>query len=117
VAAQGRNGRLMGVAVIAGPLLLTGVVRADPTQADTTSYLNDLHNVGIGDDQGGDAALVQMGQKYASKWDTALLPDSWWPSRRNAPTPTRALVGSTPSKPTTSLTAPPPSSARASSRC
>ena len=73
MAAQGRNGRLMGVAVIAGPLLLTGVVRADPTQADTTSYLNDLHNVGIGDDQGGDAALLQMGQTYASKWDTALL--------------------------------------------
>jgi hypothetical protein len=63
MAAQRRDGRLMGVAVIAGPLLLAGVAWAGPAQADTTPYLNDLHNVGIGDDRGGDAALLQMGQK------------------------------------------------------
>jgi uncharacterized protein DUF732 len=63
MAAQKRNRRFMGVAAIGGPLLLAGVFWAGPAQADATSYLNDLHNVGIGDDQGGDAALLQMGQK------------------------------------------------------
>jgi hypothetical protein len=33
---------------------------------DAASYLNDLHNVGIGDDQGGDAALLQMGPNRAA---------------------------------------------------
>ena len=63
MAAHGRYGRFMGLAAITGPLLVAGLVSAGPARADATSYLNDLHNAGIQDVNGGDAALLQVGQK------------------------------------------------------
>src|ERR1700745_1481298 len=52
----------MCLAVIGGPLLLSGIACAGPARADTTSYLQDLHNAGI-QEVNGDAALLQTGQR------------------------------------------------------
>jgi hypothetical protein len=62
MAVQRRYGRFMGLAVIGGPLLLSGIAWAGPARADTTSYLQDLHNAGI-QEVNGDAALLQTGQR------------------------------------------------------
>lgn len=68
-AAQGCCGRLMGQALISGPLLVAGVILAGPAQADAASYLNDLHNAGI-HNASGDAALLQVGQTLcADMWN------------------------------------------------
>jgi Protein of unknown function (DUF732) len=77
MAAHGRYRRVMGLALASGPLLVAGVVWASPAQADAASYLNDVHNVGIRD-VGGDAALLQMGQK--------MCDETWygWPPDRLA---------------------------------
>jgi Protein of unknown function (DUF732) len=70
MAAQRRCRRFMGLALTSGPLLVAGVVWASPAQADAASYLNDTHNVGIQDFDGGDAALLQVGQKLCNEiWD------------------------------------------------
>jgi hypothetical protein len=70
MAAQRRHRRFMGLALTSGPLLVAGVVWASPAQADAASYLNDIHNVGIQDFDGGDAALLQVGQKLCIEiWD------------------------------------------------
>jgi Protein of unknown function (DUF732)/Family of unknown function (DUF5313) len=69
MAAQRRYRRFMGLALTSGPLLVAGVVWASPAQADAASFLNDMHNVGI-HDVGGDAALLQVGQKLCDEtWD------------------------------------------------
>ena len=71
MAAQRCCGRLIGPALISGPLLVAGVILAGPAQADAASYLNDLHNAGI-HDIGGDAALLQVGQKLCGDmWNGA----------------------------------------------
>lgn len=59
--------RFMGSAAITGPLLISALVWAAPAQADATTYLNHLHNVGIHDVDGGDAALLQVGQKLCNQ--------------------------------------------------
>lgn len=59
--------RFTGLAAIIGPLLIAGIAWAAPAQADATSYLNHLHNVGIHDVEGGDAALLQVGQKLCNQ--------------------------------------------------
>jgi hypothetical protein len=77
MAAQRRCRRFMGLALTSGPLLVTGVVWASPAQADAASYpndmhhyLNDVHSVGIQDFDGGDAALLQVGQNVCNAiWD------------------------------------------------
>jgi hypothetical protein len=70
MAAQRRCRRFMGLALTSGPLLVAGVVWASPAQADAASYLNDMHNVGIQDFDGGDAALLQVGQNLCDEiWD------------------------------------------------
>jgi hypothetical protein len=70
MAAQRRCRRLMGLALTSGPLLVAAVVWASPAQADAASYLNDMHNVGIQDFDGGDAALLQVGHKLCNEiWD------------------------------------------------
>ena len=61
--AQRRCRRFMGSALTSGPLLVAGVVWASPAQADAASYLNDTHHVQIVDFDGGDAALLTVGQK------------------------------------------------------
>jgi Protein of unknown function (DUF732) len=72
--AQRRYRRFVGLALTSGPLLVAGVVWASPAQADAASYLNDLHNVGI-HDVGGDAALLQMGQKMCDETWYGYPPD------------------------------------------
>ena len=67
MAAQRLSGRLIPAAFLAGPLLIAGVVCAGPAHADEASYLNHLHAVGIGDNEGGDAALVQTGWKICQQ--------------------------------------------------
>jgi hypothetical protein len=67
MAAHRRGGRLTGLAVLGGPLLIAGLVCASPAQADAASYLNDLHNAGIRDFGGGDAALLQTGQRLCQQ--------------------------------------------------
>jgi hypothetical protein len=47
--------------------MVAGVVWASPAQADAASYLNDMHNVGIQDFDGGDAALLQVGHKLCNE--------------------------------------------------
>ena len=54
--------RIMGAALTVGPLLIAGVIWAGPAEADAASYINDLHNAGIHDVDGGDAALLRVGQ-------------------------------------------------------
>jgi Protein of unknown function (DUF732) len=68
--AQRRCHRFMGLVLTSGPLLLAGVVWASPAQADAASYLNDMHNVGIQDFDGGDTAMLQVGQELCGEiWD------------------------------------------------
>ena len=68
--ARRRCRRFMGLALTSGPLLVAGVVWASPAQADAASYLSDMHNVGIQDFDGGDAALLQVGQNLCNEiWD------------------------------------------------
>ena len=70
MAAQRRCLRFMGLTLTSGPILVAGVIWASPAQADAASYLNDTHNVGIQDFDGGDAALLQVGQKFCNEiWD------------------------------------------------
>jgi hypothetical protein len=66
--------RVMGLALTSGPLLAAGVVWASPAHADAASYLNDAHNVGI-HDVGGDAALLQIGQKLCKETWYGYPPD------------------------------------------
>jgi len=58
--AQIRCGRLMGAALLGGPLA-AGLVWASPAQADANSFLNDMHRDGIHAVSGGDTALLQAG--------------------------------------------------------
>jgi Protein of unknown function (DUF732) len=74
MAVQRRNGRFMRLAVVSGPLLVAGVAWASPAQADAASYLNDLHNVGIHDVDGGDPALLQVGQKLCTQVSYGVSP-------------------------------------------
>ncbi|HYB83107.1 MAG TPA: DUF732 domain-containing protein [Mycobacterium sp.] len=67
MAAQRRYGRFMGAALVGGPLVVAGVVWASPARADETAYLNDLHNAGIQDVNGGDAALLQTGWRICTQ--------------------------------------------------
>ncbi len=77
MALERRFRRFMGLALASGPLLVAGVVWASPAQADAASYLNDghnylneMHHVGIQDFDGGDAALLQVGQGLCNAiWD------------------------------------------------
>jgi hypothetical protein len=72
MAARKRFGQFLGSALAGGPLLIAGVVCAGPAHADEASYLKNLHNIGITDLDGGDAALVQTGWKICQQlaWDT-----------------------------------------------
>jgi Protein of unknown function (DUF732) len=66
MAARKRCRRFIGLALTGGPLLVAGVAWASPAQADAATYLNDMHNVGIHDFNGG-AALLQVGQKLCDE--------------------------------------------------
>ena len=74
MALERRCRRFMGLALISGPLLVAGVVWASPAQADAASYLNDMQNAGI-HDVGGDAALLQVGQKLCDETWNGYPPD------------------------------------------
>jgi len=76
MAAQRRKGRFMGTALAGGPLLVAGIVWASPAHADEASYLNDLHNSGIRDFNGGDPALLQVGYKLCQQMSYGALPSS-----------------------------------------
>lgn len=73
MAAPKRYGRLMGVALLGGSVLVTGVVAAGPAQADETSFLMDLHNIGISDVEG-DAALLNTGWKICTELSYGASP-------------------------------------------
>jgi Protein of unknown function (DUF732) len=74
MAAHRRSGRFLGLAAIGGPLLVAGVFCAGPAQADAASYLNDLHNAGIRDFDGGDAALLLTGQRLCQQLSYGVPP-------------------------------------------
>jgi hypothetical protein len=59
---------------VTGPLLVAGLAWASPAQADAASYLKDLHNAGIHDVDGGDPALVQVGQKLCTQVSYGVSP-------------------------------------------
>jgi hypothetical protein len=99
MAAQRLSGRFIPAALVGGPLLIAGVVCAGPAHADEASYLTHLHNVGIGDDEGGDPALVQTGWKVcqqiswgapASQLQSLALQDSAMHNGPKALTPRQA---------------------------
>jgi hypothetical protein len=73
---QARYVRFMGLAVISGPLVAAGVASAGPAQADPASYLNDLHKAGIHDVDGGDAALLQAGQRLCGQVSYGVSPNN-----------------------------------------
>lgn len=75
MAAQTRYGRFMGSTLAGGPLLVAGLVLADPARADATSFLNDLHNAGIHDVGGGDPALLQTGWKLCTQLSDGATPE------------------------------------------
>lgn len=62
-----RSARFAGLAAVSGPLLVAAVAWAAPAQADAASYLNHLHNAGIHDVDGGDPALLQVGEKLCNQ--------------------------------------------------
>ncbi len=72
--AQTRRGRFMRWAAVGGPLLVAGIAWAGPAQADAASYLRDLHNAGIRDVDGGDPALLQVGQKLCTQVSYGVAP-------------------------------------------
>ncbi len=75
MAAYKRYGRFAGTALFGGPLLVAGVICAGPAQADDTSYLNDLHNSGIHDFNGGDQALLLVGYKLCQQMSWGAPPE------------------------------------------
>ncbi len=72
--AQTRKGQSMRLAAVGGPLLIAGIAWAGLAQADATSYLRDLHNAGIHDVDGGDPALLQVGQKLCTQVSYGVSP-------------------------------------------
>lgn len=72
--AQTRKSRLVGWAAMGGPLLVAGIAFASLARADAASYLRDLHNAGIHDVDGGDPALLQVGQKLCSQVSYGVAP-------------------------------------------
>jgi Protein of unknown function (DUF732) len=76
MAARRHNGRCMGLAVAGGSLLVAGVAWAGPAGADAASYLKDLHNAGIQDVDGGDPALLQVGQKICTQVSYGVAPET-----------------------------------------
>ncbi|MCV7441964.1 hypothetical protein AWB91_01005 [Mycobacterium paraense] len=69
-----RNGRFIRLAAVGGSLLVAGVAWAGPAGADASSYLRDLHNAGIRDVDGGDAALLQVGTKLCTQVSYGVSP-------------------------------------------
>ncbi|MBW0012225.1 MAG: DUF732 domain-containing protein [Mycobacterium sp.] len=99
MAAQRLSGTFLRAALVVSPLLVAGVMSAGPAHADEASYLNHLHAVGIGDNEGGDAALVQTGWKVcqqiswgapASELQSLALQDSTMHNGPKALTPRQA---------------------------
>ncbi|HTY31667.1 DUF732 domain-containing protein [Mycobacterium sp.] len=72
--AQRKNRRFMRSAAVGGSLLIAGIAWAGPAGADAASYLNDLHNAGIHDVDGGDPALLQVGQKLCTQVSYGVSP-------------------------------------------
>jgi Protein of unknown function (DUF732) len=75
MAAHRRYGRFVGTTLVGGPLLVAGVICASPAQADEASYLNDLHNSGIRDLNGGDPAMLQIGYKLCQQMSYGAPPE------------------------------------------
>lgn len=67
MATHSLRGRMMGTALVGGPLLLAGLALASPAHADATSFVNDLHRDGIHAVNGGDPALLQMGAQVCQQ--------------------------------------------------
>jgi hypothetical protein len=67
MAQQKRYGRFAGLALTSGPLLVAGFLWAAPARADANSFLNDAHDAGIHDAQGGDEALLAAGQRLCQE--------------------------------------------------
>ena len=67
MSAHTRYRLLMGSAFSSGLILVAGVAWAAAVRADDASYLNDLHNAGIRDLDGGDPALLQTGHKLCNE--------------------------------------------------
>ncbi len=74
MAAPKRYGRRVGTALSGGSLLVAAVVVAGPAQADDTSFLNDVHNAGMHDVGGGDAALLVTGWKVCTQLSYGASP-------------------------------------------
>lgn len=57
----------LGFALIGSQILIAGAVWAGPARADADSFLAHLHAAGIHDVDGGDAALLEVGQKICNQ--------------------------------------------------
>jgi len=73
MAAPTRYGRIMRIALLGGSIIATEVVAAGTAQADETSFLMDLHNIGISDVEG-DAALLNTGWKICTELSYGASP-------------------------------------------
>lgn len=74
MAARNGSGRFVGAALAGGPLLVAALVVAGPARADDVSFLNDVHNAGMHDVGGGDAALLVTGWKVCNQLSYGASP-------------------------------------------
>lgn len=65
---------VFGTALAVGALVLTGMVTAAPSRADTESYLNKLHNAGINLPRG-DNEMKEWGWEVCALLASGVKPD------------------------------------------
>ena len=66
--------RITRFALASGPLLAAAIMCAGPAEADAASFLSHVHGAGIHETQGGDAALLQTGQKLCAEMRSGATP-------------------------------------------
>lgn len=69
-----RDASVFGTALAVGALVLTGMVTAAPSRADTESYLNKLHNAGINLPRG-DNEMKEWGWEVCALLASGVKPD------------------------------------------
>ena len=74
MATHRRDESVFGIALALGALALIGVVASAPARADTESYLQKLHEIGI-NTPGGDVELKEWGWEVCALFIRGFPPD------------------------------------------